>query len=51
MACITYWMIGYQAVATKFLWLALVFILVDNCGASIGIFVSCVFNNIEVRRH
>jgi hypothetical protein len=36
-------------VGSKFLWLALVFVLLETCGASIGIFTACVFSSLEVR--
>jgi hypothetical protein len=45
---ITYWMIGYQAVASKFLIYAAIIILMDNVGAAMGLFLGCLFNNLEV---
>lgn len=47
-AVIVYWMIGYQNTAEKFGWFALIQVLMDNCGAALGVFVSCLFNDISV---
>ena len=46
--CIVYWMIGYQNTPQKFWWFTLANVLVDNCGAALGIFVSCLFNDISM---
>lgn len=40
--------IGYQNTATKFWWFALANVLIDNCGAALGMFVACLFNDIAV---
>lgn len=45
---IIYWMVGYQAVASKFWWFVVIMILTDNCGAGLGLFVSCIFNDLGV---
>ncbi|PNH12086.1 ABC transporter G family member 1, partial [Tetrabaena socialis] len=47
-AVICYWMIGYQNIAEKFGWFALTLVLMDTCGAGLGIFVSCIFNDLSV---
>ncbi|MEW5304769.1 MAG: hypothetical protein WDW36_007357 [Sanguina aurantia] len=47
-SCIMYWIIGYQNTATKFWWFALANVLIDNCGAALGMFVACLFNDIAV---
>jgi len=48
MAVITYFMVGYQLAADKFWWYALTLVLVDNCGTSLGIMVSCIFAELSV---
>ncbi len=40
-------MIGYQARADKFGWFALTLVLMDACGAGLGVFVSCLFNDLS----
>lgn len=40
--------IGYQNTLVKFWWFALTIVLVDNCGASLGMFVACLFNELSV---
>ncbi|KAG2442858.1 hypothetical protein HXX76_002937 [Chlamydomonas incerta] len=47
-SCICYFMIGYQATAAHFGWFALTMVLMDNSGAALGIFVSCLFNDLSV---
>ncbi|MEW5318453.1 MAG: hypothetical protein WDW38_009674 [Sanguina aurantia] len=47
-SCIMYWIIGYQNTLVKFWWFALTIVLVDNCGASLGMFVACLFNELSV---
>lgn len=47
-SAIVYWMIGYQADASKFWWFTLIMILMDNAGQAIGIFVSCLFNDMNM---
>ena len=34
--------------AQKFWWFTLANVLVDNCGAALGVFVSCLFNDINM---
>lgn len=45
---IMYWMVGYQNTPEKYAWFMLILILIDNCGAAMGVFVSCIFNDIAV---
>lgn len=45
-SAICYFMIGYQETVDKFFWFSLIMVLMDNCGASIGMFVSCLFSDI-----
>ncbi|KAL6757501.1 ABC-2 type transporter-domain-containing protein [Haematococcus lacustris] len=45
---IIYFMVGYQLAADRFWWFALILVLVDNSGTAIGIFVSCLFADINV---
>lgn len=40
-------MIGYQARADKFGWFALTLVLMDACGGGLGVFVSCLFNDLS----
>ncbi|KAG2499376.1 hypothetical protein HYH03_002951 [Edaphochlamys debaryana] len=47
-ACIVYWMIGYQNEPDKFGWFALTMVLMDACGAGLGIFISCLFNDLSM---
>ncbi|KXZ56662.1 hypothetical protein GPECTOR_1g597 [Gonium pectorale] len=47
-AVICYWLIGYQNKAERFGWFALTMVLMDTCGAGLGIFVSCLFNDLSV---
>lgn len=39
---------GYQATGAKFWWFTLTLVLIDNCGASLGILVSCIWNDLAV---
>lgn len=47
-AAIVYWMVGYQNYSANFWWFALSLVLIDNCGASLGIMVSCLFDDLAV---
>ncbi|KAL6756149.1 ABC-2 type transporter-domain-containing protein [Haematococcus lacustris] len=45
---IMYWMIGYQNTSDHFWWFALIIILVDLSGTSLGILIACIFDNIKM---
>ncbi len=44
----SYFIIGYQPAADKFLIFLGVLLILDNVGAGLGLFLGCVFNNLDV---
>jgi len=45
---ILYWVIGYQAVASKYLIMVFTMVILENCGTALGIFVASFFAEIAV---
>jgi len=48
LACIVYWMVGYQNEGDKFIICAVALILLTNCGTAIGVFAACAFDSLQV---
>jgi len=45
---ILYWLIGFQAVASKYVIMVVTMVILENCGTALGIFVASFFSDIAV---
>jgi len=45
---ILYWVIGYQALASKYVLMVFIMVILENCGTALGIFVASFFSDIAV---
>jgi len=45
---ILYWLVGYQALAGKYVVMVFIMVILENCGTALGIFVASFFADIAV---
>jgi ATP-binding cassette subfamily G (WHITE) protein 1 len=45
---ILYWLVGYQDVASKYVLMVFIMVILENCGTALGIFVASFFEDIAV---